>query len=202
MITHPAPELLSYEDAVARLGDSLRFEWDWLYDTIPLLDGDVVVEGDFLKAVTGIVEQEFDGVHITGNLTVNGPIALYETRPTLSVRGTTRAETLEGGDAEIYINGGVFTYLVYGYYNDGVLDTGAIDTPWVINSDHDLRVTAPGARHIDNFHFRGYLNDADIDFTTDEIADAFVPEVVSRERDAVDVHKFLERLRAGLPVLK
>lgn len=199
MIVHPAPERLSFADAVARLGGNLCFEGS--YETVLLLDGDVILEGDFLQAMAGIGGQGTDVIVITGDLTVNGPIALYETTPGLCVQGTTRAETLEGGDAEIYIEDGAFTYLVYGYYNHGILDTGVVDTPWVINSDHDLRVTAPGARRIDNFNPRSHLFDDDADFACDEIAEHFVPEVLGRDGDSVDVGAFLDRLRAGLPVL-
>jgi hypothetical protein len=138
-----------------------------------------------------------DLIVVTGNLTVAGDIELDESRPGLYVAGTTRAETLVGGDAEIYIGDGAFTYLVYGHYNHGILETGTVATPWVINSGHDLRVKAPDAYHIDN-----YGDDADSDFSRNNIVAAFVSQVVDAEDATIIVPAFLDRLRAGLPVLR
>ncbi|MER5418814.1 hypothetical protein [Streptosporangium roseum] len=196
MNAHPAPERLAFADADARLDGALSACFQGDYDTALVFDGDVVLDGDFLEAVTPIGGQGADLIVITGDLTVTGPIALYENNPGLYVEGTTRAETLEGGDAEIYIQDGVFTHLVYGYYNHGILEAGEVETPWVINSDHDLRISAPGARHVDN---HGSFSGAE--FTDENIAEWFVPEVVHPEYGSILVGEFLDRLRSGLPVL-
>ncbi|MBG0830422.1 hypothetical protein HS041_21925 [Planomonospora sp. ID67723] len=190
-----SPERLAFADADARLDGSLSVCFQGDYDTVLFFDGDVVLSGDFLEALTELGGQETGIVVITGDLTVSGRIALYDNTPGLYVEGTTRAETLEGGDAEIYIQDGVFTHLVYGYYNHGILEAGRVETPWVINSDHDLRITAPGARHVDN---HGSFSDAE--FTRDNIAEWFVPEVVDPDYGSIVVERFLDRLRAGLPV--
>ncbi|MBG0814306.1 hypothetical protein [Planomonospora sp. ID82291] len=195
MNTSASPERISFAEADARLDGSLSVCFQGDYDTVLFFDGDVVLSGDFPRSLAEPGGQGTDIVAITGDLTVSGRIALYDTIPGLYVEGTTRAETLEGGDAEIYIQDGVFTHLVYGYYNHGILEAGRVETPWVINSDHDLRITAPGARRVDN-----HGSSSDAEFTRDDIPERFVPEVVDPDRGSILVERFLDRLRAGLPV--
>ena len=156
--------------------------------------GTATFAGDFLAGVEAVAPGPFDLVAFAGDLTVGGTLAVYDPAPGVYVRGFTRAETLEGGDAELYLGDGAFTYLVHGYHNDGILQTGRVDTPWVVNSDHDLRVTAPGALRVDNFGRDG-------DFHRDTLAGSFVPEVLDERRGNLDVDAFVDRLRAGLPVL-
>jgi hypothetical protein len=193
-----APKLLPFDEADAVLAGALSACFQLYNETVLLFDGDLTVEGDFLTAAAAMVDGEFDVIAVSGNLTVNGEIALYESTPSLYVGCFTQAETLEGGDCEIYINDGAFTYLVYGYYNDGILETGQIEVPWVINSDHDLRVAAPNALFIDNYH----NHDDNADFGGANIAESFVAELVDTEYNCVDVCLFVARLRAGLPVLR
>ncbi|MGW1659251.1 leucine-rich repeat domain-containing protein [Streptomyces atratus] len=198
MTNNPAPERLSFTEADTRLEQALDASFEGHYDNVLLFDGDLVLEGDFSDAVAGIGSlDDVDLVVITGDLTVSGPIALYASLPGLYVGGTTRAETLEGGDCEIYIQDGTFTYLVYGDYNSGILETCTVETPWVINFDHDLRVDAPGARVVDNCG-----DDDEADFGSENIVESFVAEVVDPEYESIKVPEFLERLRAGLPVLR
>ncbi|MFH9198316.1 hypothetical protein ACH4KT_12820 [Streptomyces anulatus] len=198
MADNSAPERLSFAEADDRLAQALSSSFEGSYGNVLLFDGDLVLEGGFLDAVAGIASlEDVDLVVITGDLTVSGPIALYGALPGLHVGGTTRAETLEGGDCEIHIQDGAFTHLVYGDYNHGILEARTVETPWVINYDHDLRVSAPGARLVDN-----YGDDDDADFGSRSIVEAFVAEVVDREGECIDVPEFLERLRAGLPVLR
>ncbi|UGT44124.1 hypothetical protein LTV02_12355 [Nocardia yamanashiensis] len=209
MSTFSMPDLLPYADVDARLGGVLSTEFEGAGDdpddpTVLFFDGDLTLDGDFLSAIAELrgVDDEGDVdvelIVVTGDLTVNGPIALYEDRPGLYVGGCTRAETLEGGDAEIRIHDGTFTHLVYGYYNHGSLTAEVVDTPWVIDSDHYMALTAPGARWVDNLG----VCDRDVDFVAGNgLDEAFVPEVVDDEgRLAIDA--FLDRLRAGLPVLR
>jgi hypothetical protein len=173
-----APEFLSFAKADRRLDGVLSASFEGDYRTVALFDGDLVVDGDFLEALARIAGlARVDIIAVSGHLTVAGPIALYEPTPGLYVGGDTRAETLEGGDAEIYIQDGTFTYLVYGHYNDGILETGTVATPWVINSDHDLRVEAPGAYLVDNFG-----DDADADFGGGNIVESFVADVVDAKK--------------------
>lgn len=127
---------------------------------------------------------------------LGGSIELIDQTPGLFVRGTTCADTLEGGDAEIHIGDGRFTHLVYGEYNHGTLAAGRVETPWVVDYDHDLRVTAAGGYLVDNY---GTSDRAD--FNRSNIAESFVPEVVDPEYGRIIVEEFLRRLRAGLPVL-
>ncbi|MFI6323339.1 leucine-rich repeat domain-containing protein [Nonomuraea sp. NPDC050556] len=200
------PASLSYADADARLSGALSAAFQSEgessdYDSVLFFDGDLAVDGDFLDAVnalrSGDDEDDVELIVITGNLTVNGPIALYEDQPGLYVGGRTEAETLEAGDCAIYIHDGAFTHLVYGYYNHGWLRTGTVETPWVIVFDHAMDMHAVGGRWVDN------LGDAkDADYTKPGISEAFVPEVVNAEDRCLDVNAFLDRLRAGLPVLR
>ncbi len=188
-------EILTFAAASERLGGTLGV-FEGSYASVLLFDGDLALDGDFLAALPKIEKQRFDIVAVRGNLTVSGSIALYDERPGLWVGGVTRAETLEGGDCEIYIGAGKLDYIVYGEYNHGILDTGAVEVPWVINSDHDMRVNAPGARWINNFG-----NDDDYDFGTDNIAESFVPEVLDKSGSRIAVGAFVKHLRAKRPVL-
>ncbi|NUW40844.1 hypothetical protein [Nonomuraea rhodomycinica] len=207
MPTSAIPASLAYADADARLGGALSAVFEGAgaspgYDEVLFFDGDLTLDGDFLDAVNelrgGDAEGDVELIVVTGDLKVTGPIALYEDRPGLYVGGHTAAETLEGGEAEIYIHDGAFTYLVYGWYNHGSLRTGIVDTPWVIDYDHAMDVYAPGGRWVNN-----YDDDEDADFAVgDSIVEAFVPEVVDAEGRCLDVDAFLNRLRAGLPVLR
>ncbi|MFG2000604.1 hypothetical protein ACGFNU_15820 [Spirillospora sp. NPDC048911] len=201
------PASLSYADADARLGGALSAVFEGAgaspgYDEVLFFDGDLTLDGNFLVAINelrgGDAEGDVELIVVTGDLTVNGPIAVYDDRPGLYVGGRTEAETLEGGEAEIYIHDGAFTHLVHGYYNHGSLVTGIVETPWVIDFDHHMEIRAPGARWVDN-----YGDDDDADFSVgDSIVEAFVPEVVDAEDRCLDVDAFLDRLRAGLPVLR
>ncbi|WP_194235899.1 hypothetical protein [Streptomyces sp. CB01881] len=207
MPTSAIPAALSYADADARLGGALSAVFEGAgaspgYDEVLFFDGDLTLDGDFLDAINelrpGNDEHDVELIVVTGDLTVKGPIALYEDRPGLYVGGRTEAETLEGGDAEIYIHDGAFTHLVYGWYNHGSLQTGIVDTPWVIDYDHHMEVGAPDARWVNN-----HEDDDDADFAVgDGIIEAFVPEVVDAEDGSLQVEDFLDRLRAGLPVLR
>ncbi|MBL8917951.1 MAG: hypothetical protein JNJ54_03750 [Myxococcaceae bacterium] len=187
--------VLSFAEADALLDGALTSCFEGSYETVALFEGDVELDGDFLPAMQGLGATA-DLIAISGDLTVRGDIALWDSTPGLFVGGSTTAETLQGGDCEISINGGTFRYLIYGYYNDGILDAGTVTVPWVINSDHDLRVSAEGARRVDNFS-----DDDAADWGRVTIPQAFLPEVLD-EDSRLDVDAFLERLRAGLPVLK
>ena len=139
MPTSVTPVTLPFADADARLGGVLSAEFDGAgpapggFANVLFFDGDLTLEGDFLPAVAELLGADVEGslemVVVTGDLTVNGCIAIYEDRPALYVGGYTRAETLEGGDAEIYIHDGAFTHFVYGWYNHGSLEAGVVDTP-------------------------------------------------------------------------
>ncbi|NUR27731.1 MAG: hypothetical protein HOV83_18125 [Catenulispora sp.] len=197
---------LPYPDADARLGGALSaaFQDEGASPDagrVLFFDGDLALDGDFLDAVNALPGVAGAGdvelVVVTGDLTVQGPIALYEDRPGLYVAGRTEAETLEAGGCDIHLHDGAFTHLVYGWYNHGRLRTGTIATPWVIDSDHAMDVHAVGARRVDN---HGDAQDAD--YAGPGIAEAFVPEVVDPEDGRLQVDAFLGRLRAGLPVLR
>ncbi|MEV3978188.1 hypothetical protein [Nonomuraea sp. NPDC049758] len=67
----------------------------------------------------------------------------------------------------------------------------------MIDYDHAMDVYAPGGRWVNN-----YDDDDDADFAVgDSVVEAFVPEVVDAEDRCLSVDEFLDRLRAGLPVL-
>lgn len=190
-----SPRLLSFAEADQIMEGVLSSTFQGGYESVALFEGNLEVEGDFLTQVEALGATA-DIIVVRGDLTVRGDIALYETTPGLFVGGTTNAETLQGGDCELYINGGTFTHLVYGYYNDGILDAGRVTVPWVINSNHDLRLSPGGARLVDN-----YGDNDGADWGRSTIAQAFVPEVLDDD-GMLEVSAFLERLRAGEPVLK
>ncbi|WP_412543229.1 hypothetical protein R8Z50_12375 [Longispora sp. K20-0274] len=192
MPSSAAPESLSYADADARLSGALSAVFEGDYDEVLFFDGDLTVDGDLLEPRDGE-----DLIVVTGDLTVTGRIALYADKPGLFVAGRTEAETLEGGEAEICVNDGAITHLIYGEHDRGAIWTGTVDTPWVIEFDHMMAVNARGARWVD-----AYGDSDDADFGRDDIADAFVPEVVDPEDGGLRVDEFLDRLRAGLPVLR
>jgi Leucine-rich repeat (LRR) protein len=194
----PVPELLSFADADTRLDHILSDTFCGDYDTVLLFDGDVVLDGDFLTAVgeLGIDPEDYELVAVSGDLTVTGAIEMWESYPGLYVGGYTRADTLIGADAEVYLHDGTVTHLVYGEYNDGILEAGTVHTPWVINSNHSMMVTTPGAIVVDN-----YGENIDADFTKSNIMESFVPEIVLPEYRHLDVPAFRQRLHAGLPVL-
>ncbi|GIG59871.1 hypothetical protein Lfu02_42430 [Longispora fulva] len=198
MSTSATPEHLSHDDADARLAGALSAAFEADCDDVLLFDGDLTLDGDFLDAVDEFLAGDaVDLIVVTGDLTVSGRIALYEDRPGLYVGGRTRAETLEGGAAEIHLHDGAFTHLVYGEYRDGALRTGTVDTPWVIDFDHEMVVDAPGACWVD-----AYGDAEHADFDRQGIVDAFVPEVVDPEDGELRLEELLDRLRDGLPVLR
>jgi len=189
------PERLDFATADQRLEGALSAAFQGRYRTVLLFAGDLTIDGDLLPAVGKLTDERFDLIVVTGNLTVGGRIALYESLPGLFVRGTTTAETLEGGDCEIYIGDGTFTYFVYGYYNDGTLETGTVEVPWVINSNHDLRVSSGTAKRVDN-----YGDDDNCDFTRRRnIGQSFVADVL--DDDELDIGKLYTHLKAGKRVL-
>ncbi|MFG3423691.1 leucine-rich repeat domain-containing protein [Micromonospora sp. NPDC047730] len=191
----------SFDDADTRLGGALSAAFDGNYGGTLFFDGDLTLDGDFLDAVREMSaadrEDAVELIVVTGDLTVTGRIALYDEHPGLYVAGRTEAETLEGGGSEISIHDGAFTHFVYGEHSEGTLQAGTVDTPWVIERDHPVVVTAPGARLVDN-----YGDSEDADFAGQAIVDAFVPEVVDADEQELMLDVFLDRLRAGLPVLR
>jgi hypothetical protein len=188
------PRLLSFEEADQVLDGVLSRTFEGSYETVALFEGNLELEDDFRTQLEAKIESA-DLVVVSGDLTVRGDIALYDRTPGLYVKGTTTADSLQGGDCEIYIHDGTFKYLVYGEYNNGILDTGTVSVPWVINSDHDLRVNAENARQID-----AYGEDPDVDFRASELPEAFVPEVLDEDGN-LDIGAVLEHLRAAKPVL-
>jgi Leucine-rich repeat (LRR) protein len=190
------PEVLTFTEANERLDDALSV-FQGSYDTVALLPGDHEFKGDLVKAVRKLVKGDFDLIAVEGDLVVDGRIQLYEATPGLYVGGSTKANTLEGGDCEIYLQHGTFACFVYGYYNDGTLETGGVDTPWVINSNHDLRVAAgKTTKWIDN-----YGDDDDYDFGSENIGTSFVEQVLGKSGNEIDIEAFYKRLVAGKSVL-
>ena len=190
-------ELLSFEDADKRCDLALSANFQGRYSRVIFFEGNTIFGEDLLKAVSKLTKETIDQIIVHGDLTVKGRIALYENTPGLYVSGTTRAQTLEGGDCEIYVQDGTFEYLVYGYYNDGILETGNVTVPWIINSNHDLRVMNKGARTVDN-----YDDDDDCEFGSDNISESFVKSVLDEDGTGLQVDAFLKYLMKGKPVLK
>lgn len=187
--------ILKYAEADARLDGALTDNFRCSYDSVLFVDGDLSLKGDFLDEIKKLGDAEL--IAIAGNLIVDGDIALYDSYPGLWVGGKTTADSLQGGDTEIYIGAGRFKHCVYGYHNDGTLKTGAVETPWVINEEHDLRVPRGNEKRIDN-----YRDDDEADFTCSNIPDVFIADVVDLEYDTIKFPEFLAHLRVGKPVLR
>lgn len=188
-------ELIEFAEADDRLDSALSERFTGEYESVLFIKGRLVLEGDFLEAIAELDDSEPDLIVIDGDLDVNGRIALPDATPGLFVSGETRALTLEGGECEIYIREGTFEYLVYGFGNEGILKTGRIKTPWVINEGHELRVMVRDAIKVDND------GDAEnYDYNSENIEDSFVDEVLDGNK--LDMEAFLERLMDGDPVLK
>jgi Leucine-rich repeat (LRR) protein len=191
-------EVLEFDDANQRLEEALSDNFEGGYETVLFIDGDASFEGDFLEELEKICKDDYELIAINGDLEVKGRLASYESTPGLYVSGHTSAETLEGGDCEIYLGEGRFDYFVFGYYNDGILETGSVETPWLINSNHDLRVSSDDATSIDN-----YGDDDDYDFGSENIAESFVAEVLSDDDpNEIDIEAFYTHLKEGKRVLK
>jgi hypothetical protein len=191
-----APRLLPFDEADAALNGALSDCFQCDYETVLFCDGGLTVEGDFLPGISRITSHDPGIVAVKGDLTVHGRIALYDFNPGLFVGGFTRAETLEGGNCEIYIQDGAFTFLVHGYDNDGILKAGELEVPWLVNYMHDLCVRAPNTLFIDN-----YAQNDNADFDRIRLGKVFAPEVIDANYNRINVDLFLERLQAGLPVL-
>jgi hypothetical protein len=200
--TTSSPERLDFAAADRRLDGALSRDLMGValgvhcYRSVLLFPGDVTLDGDLLDALRPLGLDGADLIVVVGDLTVNGRIALYAGTPALHVSGLTRAETLEAGDAEVQIGDGVFTHLVCGWGSNGILGAATVDTPWLINFYHEMWIAdVPRGYHLSTTDKDG------ADFTAANIADRFVPDVVTADGTWVVVEEFLDRLRAGLPVL-
>lgn len=193
-------KVVSFEKADSMFDSGLSNSFQGGYENVLVVDGDLSLDGDFLEEIAKKApsDAEYDLIAIKGDLTVKGRIASYDYTPGIFVSGHTRGETLEGGDCEVYVGNATIDYFVYGYYNDGILEAGSVEVPWVINSNHHLCVSAKEAVWVDN-----YGDDDDCSFGSSNIGDSFVPGVVSSDDDnEIDVDAFLEHLRSGKPVLR
>ncbi len=107
-----------------------------------------VVEGDL--TVTGPLLWDWDkgfdaaGLVVTGSLTVHGPLINSNVNggPFLLVAGTTRAQSIVGGGAELaFLGDAVVDSIVIGEYNDGILRFGGkLTVPVAVTNDHDFSV--------------------------------------------------------------
>lgn len=191
---------LTYEEASEEVKGLLKYiEGDC--ETILYFENNVVLNEDlnydFFQKFSEKENINFQFIVINGDLTVNGCIDLSEDYPGLIVTGFTKAQTLEGGDCEIYIEDGAFDYYVYGHYNHGILKTGNVKTQFVINSDHHLIVSSKKAIFIDIYSDYG----DDYDYYASDIATNFIAEVLD-EDERIDISKFYKYLKANKKVMK
>jgi Leucine-rich repeat (LRR) protein/predicted DNA-binding WGR domain protein len=194
--SNPKPRVVSFEEADKLFEGALLSGFEDEVGDVLLFDGDVVVDGDFLPTLTngwGLEEGSFNMVAVRGDLTVKGDIHLDDD-PYLYVTGTTRAESLVGGNAWIRLHDAEFKYAVIGFYNDGSLHAKKVVTPWVVSFDHDLELEAEDAYWVHD--------DGHGDFFGDDIPRCFVKGVLDSDGEDLDRQKFLQYLKAGKPVLK
>ncbi len=201
--TESQGQMLSFEDADALQKGELRARFEGDFESVLYFDGDLQLKGDFLSSVEKLATGEFDLIVVTGNLTVEGRIALYDYTPSLIVQGITRAETLEGGDCEVYVDTAILDFYLYGFMSDGILETGELTAPYVINYGHHLVTNLENSVSIDN-----YGDDPDYQFGSENIKASFVKAVLSDDYEddederEVDVGKLYSRLKAKKTVLK
>ncbi len=194
-------EILDFDEADARLSGALSDSFQQsCYEDVALFDGDLTIDGDFSDAMESLGAADASIIAVSGDLTVNGRIDLYGYLPGLYVSGFTRGETLECEDCEVYVSGTI-TYAVYFCGNEG-MGFPDVDAPWVINHGRMLSCEPDEALIVDtrDSYWRG--TDVRVDFDESNLAEAFVAEVVDHEEDEIRFDKFLERLRAGQPVLR
>lgn len=135
-------------DAVEKL-DSVTSRYSSLDPKAKVL----IVEGDL--SVDGPLQCDRNlghgaaGLIVTGSLTVRGPIVNADANggPFLLVLGTTRAQAIVAGGAELmFVGDAVVDDIVVGEYNDGILRFGgSLTVPVAITNDHDFSV-AGGVR--------------------------------------------------------
>ncbi len=194
-------EVLDFDEADARLDELLSCHIQQSCgEDVALFDGDLTIDGSFSDAMKSLGVANIAIIAISGNLTVNGPIDLYDYTPCLYVGGLIWAETLECEDSEVYVTGTI-KYAVYCCGNEGMGDVD-VSAPWVINHGRILSCEPREALIVDTRHPYWRGADARVDFDESNLVEAFVAEVVDHEENEIRFDKFLERLRAGQPVLR
>lgn len=106
------PRMVSFDEADAAFGKALSSSFYGRAKSVLLVEGDCTIETDLHRFLARPEHKGVGLLAVKGDLVVKGRIALYDSYPGLYVGGDTIADTLEGGD-------------VYGYYNDGILETAA-----------------------------------------------------------------------------
>ena len=146
---------------------------------------------------------EIGSIIVTGSLTVQGDVELYDYHPALWVQGDLVAESLQAGDCEIVVDGDArIAYLVYGYYNDGTLRIhGTTHTPLVINSDHCIEITpAPSAILINAYS--EYNDFFTYDYYREDLERILPKALYDAEKEKIKLDALLETCRKKKPFLK
>jgi predicted DNA-binding WGR domain protein len=178
------------------------------YDTILLIEGDLIVENDLVdNAIHSIFfnnERTTTGelIIITGNLRVKGNIKLYAESgyPCFLVLKDLYCDVLYSFDNIIQVKGDAhIKYFYYGSYNHGVMAVeGTTYVPYLINSDHhsDLQPSK------ETILINKYHDEDDFfiyDYYPEDFGRIFIEEVVYFYDEAfeLDLDLFLNTLKAG-----
>lgn len=95
-------------------------------------------------------------------------------------------------NADLHVAGRlVAAHVVYGHYNDHVLDADMVETPMLLTSDHPME-----------FRKRRVTHDLDVFGHQDPASTRFVPEVIDLEQEKLDLDRLYARMKAGQPVLR
>lgn len=150
--------------------------------------GDLVVKGDLDLAAPFV---------ITGSLMVEGVLADCSGSVAVVGGGVTARGVFTEGD--MCVSGDVGAGVVYGYYNDHMLQTGVIHARLVIEDDHSMDAAGVEAQlHFDSGEYDDAVHEQLLELLVDEV---FAIDEVEEE-EAFDHRLLFARLREGLPVFR
>jgi Leucine-rich repeat (LRR) protein len=199
-VSQPIQTLLKNRQEVRERFPEIPFEGD--FSPCLVWEGDTHLDGsldyDFASELG-----EICAIIVTGSLTVQGDVELYDYHPALWVQGDLVAESLQAGDCEIVIDGDArIAHLVYGYYNDGTLRIhGTTHTPLVINSDHCTEITpAPSATLINAYS--NYDDFFTYDYYSDDLEGILAKGLYDTEKEKIKLDALLEACRKKKAVFK
>ncbi|MGH1339243.1 MAG: leucine-rich repeat domain-containing protein [Aureispira sp.] len=174
------------------------------YETVLLLEGDVVIEGDLDD--NGVETAFFEGngeteealIIIQGNLTVNGKMKIYgETGyPCFLVLGDLYCATLFSYDNIVHVTGNAYIkHLYYGNYNHGSIRVeGITEVPYLINSDHDSGLH-PSKKTILMNAYNNSDDFFDYDYYAEDFDKIFVKGLATEGE--LDLEAFVKRVKTG-----
>ncbi|MGV6862528.1 MAG: leucine-rich repeat domain-containing protein [Putridiphycobacter sp.] len=204
------PEFLSKEVAQKRFNLS---QFDPLgivgFDSYVIFDGQVEIntdleEGTFEELFFSEKESALSNTLfiVNGNLKVNGDIAIQEGMPCLLVLGDVHCDVLHSFDNVIHVIGDAhIKYAFNGHYNHGSITVeGATHVPYLLNSDHDSRLS-PTENTIKINYYTDWDDFFQYDYYQEDLYKVVIDEVLSDD-DELEYDRFIEVLKSGKSPLK